>query len=59
MHNNGDANPQDWEDDEDNSMPTGNNKKKKKRQRVDRSILGFSVNTADRINMGEIQTLDE
>ncbi|EDO33168.1 predicted protein [Nematostella vectensis] len=34
-------------------------KKKKKMQKVDPSILGFSVNAAERVNMGEIQTLED
>ena len=32
---------------------------KKKMQKVDPSILGFSVNAADRVNMGEIQTVED
>lgn len=45
-------------------MVTGNakrgKKKLKKSQKVDPSILGFSVNAAsDRVNMGEIQTADD
>ena len=34
-------------------------KRKKKMQKVDPSILGFSVNAADRVNMGEIQTVED
>lgn len=40
----------------------GKNKKKKKQrmQKVDPSILGFSVNAAaERVNMGEIQSVDD
>ncbi|XP_077971199.1 GRB10-interacting GYF protein 2-like isoform X2 [Styela clava] len=45
-------------------MVTGNTKRGKKKvkksQKVDPSILGFSVNAAsDRVNMGEIQTADD
>ncbi|XP_022096919.1 GRB10-interacting GYF protein 2-like isoform X2 [Acanthaster planci] len=63
--------PQDWEEGEaghhgNNGIPGaggnqgGNGGKKKKRmQRMDRSILGFSVSPTARINMGEIETLDD
>lgn len=44
----------DWE-----SVGRNNRKQKKKMQRVDPSILGFSVNPGERINMGEIQSVDE
>ena len=39
----------------------GKTKKKKKQrmQKVDPSILGFSVNAAERVNMGEIQSVDD
>lgn len=46
----------------DNSAGNGKNKKKKKQrmQKVDPSILGFSVNAAaERVNMGEIQSVDD
>lgn len=45
----------------DNVPVNGKNKKKKKQrmQKVDPSILGFSVNAAERVNMGEIQTVDD
>lgn len=39
---------------------TANKKKKKKKmQKVDPRILGFSVNAAERVNIGEIQTLED
>lgn len=38
---------------------TTKKKKKQRMQKVDPSILGFSVNAAERVNMGEIQTVDE
>ena len=43
------------------SGPEGNRRrgKKKRMQKVDPSILGFSVNAAERVNMGEIQTLED
>lgn len=47
---------------EDNSQAgqDGNKKRRKKKmQKVDPSILGFSVNAADRVNIGEIQTLED
>ena len=34
-------------------------KKKQRMQKVDPSILGFSVNAAERVNMGEIQSVDD
>ncbi|CAB3979435.1 GRB10-interacting GYF 2-like [Paramuricea clavata] len=39
----------------------GKTKKKKKQrmQKVDPSILGFSVNAAERVNMGEIQSVED
>lgn len=47
----------DWED---VSRSGINNKKKKKgKQLVDPSILGFSVNAAERPNIGEIQSIDD
>ena len=33
--------------------------KKKKMQKVNPNLLGFSVNAAERVNMGEIQTLED
>lgn len=38
---------------------TNKKKKKKKMQKVDPRILGFSVNAAERVNIGEIQTLED
>ncbi|XP_031571822.1 GRB10-interacting GYF protein 2-like isoform X2 [Actinia tenebrosa] len=38
---------------------TSKKKKKKKMQKVDPRILGFSVNAAERVNIGEIQTLED
>lgn len=39
---------------------TGKKKsKKKKMQKVNPNLLGFSVNAAERVNMGEIQTLED
>ncbi len=51
----------DWEEvSRSNNGSGGNNKKKKKvKQLVDPSILGFSVNAAERPNIGEIQTIDD
>ena len=39
----------------------GKTKKKKKQrmQKVDPSILGFSVNATERVNMGEIQSVED
>ena len=33
--------------------------RKKKMQKMNPSLLGFSVNAAERVNMGEIQTLED
>ena len=33
--------------------------RKKRMQKVNPNLLGFSVNAADRVNMGEIQTLED
>ena len=44
---------------EDSQDAMNKKKRKKKMQKVDPSILGFSVNAADRVNMGEIQTVED